>query len=130
MRPGSVEELSPVCRLSKSKRRVESVLYNSPHSTARNGGRIMSKERFSLRDYAGIFQRDLKYAVRSLSSAKGLTLTVILTLALGIGANAAIFTLVRGVLLRPLVNRDEDKLVYIRQSAPGLGDEDTAFSVP
>ncbi len=90
----------------------------------------MSKERFSLRDYAGIFQRDLKYAVRSLSSAKGLTLTVILTLALGIGANAAIFTLVRGILLRPLVNRDEDKLVYISQSAPGLGAENINFSVP
>ena len=46
-----------------------------------------------------------------------------LTLALGIGANAAIFTLVRGVLLRPLVNRDEDRLIYIRQSAPGIGIE-------
>ena len=59
-----------------------------------------------------------------------MALTVILTLALGIGANAAIFTLVRGVLLKPLVNRDEDRLIYIRQSAPGLRDEDTAFSVP
>jgi predicted permease len=55
---------------------------------------------------------------------------VVLTLALGIGANAAIFTLVRGVLLKPLVNRDEDRLIYIRQSAPGIGDENTAFSVP
>jgi predicted permease len=55
---------------------------------------------------------------------------VILTLALGIGANAAIFTLVRGVLLRPLVNRDEDRLIYIRQSAPGIGAENDRFSVP
>jgi len=61
---------------------------------------------------------------------QGLAITVILTLALGIGANAAIFTLVRGVLLKPLVNRDEDRLIYIRQSAPGTGDDDTAFSVP
>lgn len=90
----------------------------------------MSNERFRLPDYVGIFRRDLKYAVRALASAKGLTITVILTLALGIGANAAIFTLVRGILLRPLVNRDEDKIVYIRQSAPGLGAENTAFSVP
>jgi predicted permease len=57
-------------------------------------------------------------------------ITVILTLALGIGANAAIFTLVRGVLLKPLVNRDEDRLIYVRQSAPGMGDENTTFSVP
>ena len=55
---------------------------------------------------------------------------VVLTLALGIGANAAIFTLVRGVLLKPLVNRDENRLIYIRQSAPGMGDDNTTFSVP
>jgi putative ABC transport system permease protein len=75
-----------------------------------------------------IFLRDMKFAVRSLARTKGLTLTVVLTLALGIGANAAIFTLVRGVLLRPLVNRDEDRLIYIRQSARGV--ENATFSVP
>jgi len=74
--------------------------------------------------------RDLKMAVRSLARTKGLAITVVLTLALGIGANAAIFSLVRGVLLRPLVNRDEDRLIYIRQSAPGIGVENTTFSVP
>ncbi len=73
---------------------------------------------------------DLKFALRSLSRTKGLTVTVILTLALGIGANAAIFTLVRGVLLRPLVNRDEDRLIYIRQTARGIGTDNTTFSVP
>jgi len=77
-----------------------------------------------------LFAQDLRFALRSLSRAKGLALTVILTLALGIGANAAIFSLVRGVLLRPLVNRDEDRLIYIRQSAPGNGDENLTFSVP
>jgi len=74
--------------------------------------------------------RDLKMAVRSLARTKGLAITVVLTLALGIGANAAIFSVVRGVLLRPLVNRDEDRLIYIRQSAPGIGVENTTFSVP
>ena len=77
-----------------------------------------------------LFLRDLKVAIRSLARAKGLTVTVVLTLALGIGANAAIFSVVRGVLLRPLVNRDEDRLIYIRQSARGIGAEDVAFSVP
>jgi predicted permease len=74
--------------------------------------------------------QDLRVALRSLRRAQGLAFTVALTLALGIGANAAIFSVVRQVLLRPLVNRDEDRLVYIRQRAPGLGAENTTFSVP
>ena len=73
---------------------------------------------------------DFRFAIRSLSRVKGLALTVVLTLALGIGANAAIFSVVRGVLLRPLVNEDENRLVYIRQSAPGMQLENAAFSVP
>src|SRR5690349_12026661 len=72
----------------------------------------------------------MKFAIRSLLRTKGLTITVILTLALGIGANAAIFSLVRGVLLRPLVNRDENRLIYIRQSATGIGVDNATFSVP
>ena len=63
---------------------------------------------------------DFKFAARSLTRVKGLAITVILTLALGIGANAAIFSVVRGVLLRPLVNKDEQHLIYLRQSAPGI----------
>jgi putative ABC transport system permease protein len=77
-----------------------------------------------------VLLNDVKIALRSLARTKGLAITVILTLALGIGANAAIFTLVRGVLLRPLVNRDENRLIYIRQSAPGNGIENINFSVP
>src|SRR4029453_10718350 len=73
---------------------------------------------------------DFRFALRSLARVKGLALTVIITLALGIGANAAIFSVVREVLLRPLVNRDEDRLIYVRQSAPGLGAENVTFSVP
>src|ERR1700689_420730 len=74
--------------------------------------------------------RDLRVAAHSLIRTPGLAIAVVLTLALGIGANAAIFTLVRGVLLKPLVNRGEDRLIYIRQSAPGIGDENSTFSVP
>ena len=76
------------------------------------------------------FITDLRFALRSLASVKGLTVTVVLTLALGIGANAAIFSVVRGVLLRPLVNREADRLIYIRQSAPGIGVANANFSVP
>jgi putative ABC transport system permease protein len=76
------------------------------------------------------FLNDLRVALRSFGRTKGLAVTVVLTLALGIGANAAIFSLVRGVLLRPLVNADEDRLIYIRQSAPAQGIENANFSVP
>jgi putative ABC transport system permease protein len=76
------------------------------------------------------FLKDLQFASRSLARAKGLSIAVVLTLALGIGANAAIFSVVRGVLFRPLVNREEGRLIYIQQSAPGNGTENTTFSVP
>src|SRR5579862_7607992 len=76
------------------------------------------------------FVRDLRVALHSLLRTPGLAIAVVLTLSLGIGANAAIFTLVRGVLLKPLVNRDENRLIYIRQSAPGIGADNTTFSVP
>ncbi|MBV9435007.1 MAG: ABC transporter permease, partial [Acidobacteria bacterium] len=74
-----------------------------------------------------MFLRDLRAAARSLGRAKGLSIAVVLTLALGIGANAAMFNLVRGVLLRPLVNRDEGRLIYIRQIGNG---RNALFSIP
>jgi predicted permease len=73
---------------------------------------------------------ELRIALRSLTRSKGLTATVVLTLAIGIGVNAAIFSVVRGVLLKPLVNRDPDRLIYIRQSATGIGVKNANFSVP
>ncbi|HEY6825565.1 MAG TPA: ADOP family duplicated permease, partial [Gemmatimonadaceae bacterium] len=73
---------------------------------------------------------DLRRSFRSLGRAKGFTAAVILTLALGIGANTAMFTLLRGTLLRALPNRDGDRLVYLRQSAQGVGQSNVAFSVP
>jgi putative ABC transport system permease protein len=73
---------------------------------------------------------DLRFALRQLRKSPGFAAVVIITLALGIGANAAIFTLVRGVLIKPLVNRDEDRLIYIRQSAPNIGQENSTWSIP
>ncbi|MDP2390910.1 MAG: ABC transporter permease, partial [Acidobacteriota bacterium] len=81
-------------------------------------------------DLAEALAQDLRVGLRSLRRAKGMAATVVITLALGIGANAAIFSVVRSVLLRPLVNRDEARLIYLRQSAPGLGAENLTFSVP
>jgi predicted permease len=82
------------------------------------------------RDQAEALARDVRFAWRSLARAKGLTATVVVTLALGIGANAAIFSVVRSALLRPLVNRDPDRLIYIRQTAQGIGTENLTFSMP
>jgi predicted permease len=81
-------------------------------------------------DMAEALWQDLRVAIRSFRRAKGLAATVAVTLALGIGANAAVFSVVEQVLHRPLVNRDEGRLIYIRQSAPGLGADNTTFSVP
>src|SRR5436309_14703040 len=73
---------------------------------------------------------DLRRVLRSLARARGFTVAVILTLALGIGANTAMFTLLRGTLLRPLPNREGERIVYLRQSAKGVGQENVLFSVP
>lgn len=73
---------------------------------------------------------DLLYAVRSLRHAKAFSAVVIITLALGIGANTAIFSVVRGVLLRPLPHRDGQNLVYLRHSMDGPGGANLNFSVP
>lgn len=73
---------------------------------------------------------DFRYAVRSLSRTPGFAIAVILTLGLGIGANTAIFSVVRGVLLKPLPHRDGDRLVYLRHSIDGPGGQNILFSVP
>ena len=73
---------------------------------------------------------EMRLGLRVLVREPSLAATVVITLALGIGANAAVFSVVREVLLRPLVNRDADRLVYVRQSAPGLDAANTMFSVP
>ncbi|HSK18576.1 MAG TPA: ABC transporter permease [Longimicrobiales bacterium] len=73
---------------------------------------------------------DFRYAIRSLSRARGFAVAVVVTLGLGIGANTAVFSVVRGVLLKPLPHRDGDRLMYLRQSTEGPGGENVLFSVP
>ena len=74
--------------------------------------------------------RELRLAARGLLRAPVFAVAAILTLALGIGANTAVFSVVRGVLLRPLPHADGDRLVYLRHSAERAGIENVLFSVP
>ncbi|HTJ21208.1 MAG TPA: ABC transporter permease [Gemmatimonadaceae bacterium] len=73
---------------------------------------------------------DVSFAVRSLRRNRGFASAVVLTLALGIGVNTAMFTLLHGTLLRPLPNRDGERLLYLRQSAPAAKQANVLFSVP
>ena len=74
--------------------------------------------------------QDVKFAARTLAKSPGFALIAILTLALGIGANTAIFSVVRAVLIRPLPYTQSQQLVMIRQQARKMSVNDTAFSVP
>src|SRR6187549_363838 len=73
--------------------------------------------------------RDVRHAARRLARTPGFTLATLLTLALGIGANTAIFTVVNGVLLKPLPFSQPDQLVGLWQTAPGVKIADLNASI-
>jgi predicted permease len=96
-----------------------------------------AKERFYVRSrwvWLDKLLRDLRHGLRSLLESPGFTITAILTLALGMGANTAVFSVMNAVLLRSLPVADADRVVYLRTSNPprGTGTIDTTqtFSYP
>lgn len=76
-----------------------------------------------------ILKSDLSYTVRMMRKNRAFTLVAVVTLALGIGANSAIFSVVQAVLLRPLPYPDSRQLIFIRQQEKKLGINDLGFSV-
>src|SRR3954464_11084227 len=74
--------------------------------------------------------RDLRHAVRNLLRTPGFALVTILTLALGIGANTAIFSVVNAVILRPMGYPDPDRLVFISSQFPKMGFDQFWVSPP
>jgi predicted permease len=78
----------------------------------------------------GTLIQDMRFCLRTLRKSPGFTVVVILTLALGIGANTAIFSIVDGVLLRPLPFPKPEQLVKIVENAPGAGLHDFGTSEP
>src|SRR5580692_6979622 len=81
------------------------------------------------REHWEMLQQDVGYALRTMHKNLGFTCLAVLTLALGIGANTAIFSVVHGVLLRPLPYPQGQQLVFLRQQAQKEGIDDTGFSV-
>jgi putative ABC transport system permease protein len=74
--------------------------------------------------------QDVRYTIRSLAKSSGFAAVVVATLALGMGANTAIFTIVQGVLLRPLDYPKPGQLMVLAAEAPAIGGAQTALSAP
>src|SRR3977135_3770907 len=82
------------------------------------------------REHLDLLRGDVRYALRSLARNPGFTVVAVLALAVGIGANTAMFSIVNGVLIQALPYRDPDSLVTMFEKVPGAAVERLPFSAP
>jgi predicted permease len=111
----------------EARRRFGDLEFTRAYCRTQDRRREQEKRRMTLLDE---LRQDLRYAVRSLSGSPGFAAAAIFTLALGIGANTAIFSAVRGVLLDPLPFRDADRIVRVYHANPANGIARGALSEP
>ncbi len=121
-------------RLGRARERVVGVLGRWRGSTGSNGPARHPGMRGPRRGRTAALldgtAKDVRHAFRGLARNPGYAFVFIVTLGLGIGANTAMFSVVHGVLLRPLPHENGDRLVYLRQSARAAGIGNVLFSVP
>ena len=119
---------------------MEDVFHDQQREAGQRGGvmglfklwaeTISGMFRIAPREHWDIFRQDCAYAFRMMGKNPGFTAIAVLTLALGIGANSAIFSVVHSVLIRPLPYPNGQQLVFIREAAQKAGVDDIGFSVP
>ncbi len=133
------EEIKAHLELEADELREEGVSDSEAHRRARAefGSVAAAQERFYLKSrWTGLEKalRQIRFALRSLRQSPGSALTAIVTLALGIGANTAVFSVMNATLLRSLPVADPDRVVYLRLSGPPRGtgtiDSNLTFSYP